>query len=241
MDDFLVSVPDEDQAISLVKDTTEVCSRGGFKLTKWVSNSTKVLESVPGDERAKGHRDLCLDELPSDRALGVVWDTHSDSLGFSITERTLPATRRSMLSIISSVFDPLGLAAPFILVAKILLQDLSRQQVDWDDELSNDHLQRWNRWLADLPKLDQLKSARCLKPSDFGEVVCTQLHYFSDASELGYGIVAYVRYTNSRGQIHVQLLLSKARVSPLKKTTIPRLELTAAMVAVKMHLDFRTS
>jgi hypothetical protein len=72
-------------------------------------------------------------------------------------------------------------------------------------------------------------------PPGFGEVVCSQLHYFADARELGYGVAVYVRYTNSEGQVHIQLLISKARVSPLKTTTISRLELTATMVSVKMN------
>ena len=144
-------------------------------------------------------------------------------------------TRRNILSVVCSIFDPLGLAAPYILPAKILLHDICRNKSEWDAEISGTDLRRWQQWLYDLPKLKELFIDRCLKPIDFGAVSCIQLHYFADASEQGYGIVVYIRFTNTEGRVHCQLLLSKARVAPSKKTTIPRMELTTATIAVKIH------
>ena len=75
---------------------------------------------------------------------------------------------------------------------------------------------------------------RCLKPAGFGKVTSAQMHHFADASEKGYGVVTYLRIKNEKGTIHCSFIIGKSRVSPLKQTTILRLELTAAAVAVKM-------
>ncbi|XP_070556473.1 uncharacterized protein [Ptychodera flava] len=146
-----------------------------------------------------------------------------------------PATRRGILSIISSVYDPIGLAAPFILPARILLQDLCRRGIGWDAKIKEDDQKKWLRWLSDLPKLENVSTQRCYKPADFGEVKVREIHHFSDASEYGYGVALYIRLINEDGRIHCAFLMGKARVAPLKKITIPRLELTAATVAVRMN------
>ena len=213
----------EHEAIDIINDVTEVCRRGGFHLTSWLTNDSEVLASIPNDERAKVIKDLTFDKLPITRALGVSWNVADDYFTFKferINEESV--TRRSVLSTVSSLYDPLGFCSPFTLQAKILMQDLCRQNLSWNSHLKDDELHRWNKWLTDLPSLHNLKFPRCVVPVDFGSIACAQLHYFSDACEL----------------IHAQLLFSKARVTPLKKTTIPRTELTAAMVAVKLHRKF---
>jgi hypothetical protein len=94
----------------------------------------------------------------------------------------------------------------------------------------------WCHWLNELPKLVHFSVPRCLKPAYFGDAVSVQLHHFSDASESGYGVTSYIRFMNDKEHIHCTLLFSRSRVAPLKKTTIPRMELTAATVAVRMSL-----
>ena len=85
---------------------------------------------------------------------------------------------------------------------------------------------------------------RCFKPTDIGELKSIQLHHFSDASTAGYGQCSYIRLLNVQEQVHCELVMAKSRVSPLKGITIPRLELTAALVSVKVstilhkELDF---
>ncbi|XP_006817017.1 uncharacterized protein LOC102807396 [Saccoglossus kowalevskii] len=126
VDDCLKSCRTETEAISLVQNLISICQLGGFNLTKWISNSYTVLETVPVEKRAKDVKQLQLgcDDLPTQRALGVYWAVESDVLGFNIDIQNRPSTRRGILSVISSIYDPLGLAAPFILPGKIILQDL---------------------------------------------------------------------------------------------------------------------
>ncbi len=93
---------------------------------------------------------------------------------------------------------------------------------------------RWERWLRDLCLLARLKIPRCYKPKNFGNVVSAELHNFSDASKDGYGQCSYLRLTDDQNEIHCSLVMAKSRVAPMKMTTIPRLELTAALVSAKV-------
>ena len=205
-------------------------------MAKFVSNSKNVLESIPEEVRAPEVRSLELgsDYYPVERALGVQWAIESDMFGFRIVIKDQPLTRRGILSTISSVYDPLGIAAPFLLVGKKILQDLCRTKLGWDDEICEEFRVRWERWRGQLPALERFSMERCLKPNNFGVVVSRQIHSFSDASSTGYGQVSYLRMENERGDVHCAFLIGKARVAPVKTMTIPRLELTAATVSVRV-------
>ena len=178
--------------------------------------------------------ELGSDYYPVERALGVQWAIESDTFGFRIVIKDQPLTRRGILSTISSVYDPLGIAAPFLLVGKKILQDLCRTKLGWDDEICEEFRVRWERWRGQLPALERFSMERCLKPNNFGVVVSRQIHSFSDASSTGYGQVSYLRIENERGDVHCAFLIGKARVAPVKTMTIPRLELTAATVSVRV-------
>ncbi|XP_078344097.1 uncharacterized protein LOC144629756 [Oculina patagonica] len=241
VDDCLKSLPSVDEASQHASDLRSMLSRGGFRLTKWISNSRQVLETIPEAERAKEVKalDLSKDDLPVERALGVKWCVETDTFGFKVEVKHKPPTRRGILSVVSSVYDPLGLVAPFVLPAKRLLQDLCRIKLEWDDPIPSEPKVRWERWMADLPKLSQFSVERCVKPAGFGVISSSQLHHFSDASEAGFGSVSYLRLTNEQGDVHCSFLCSKSRVAPIKSITIPRLELSAATVSVKQDKVLR--
>lgn len=117
-----------EDAVNMANDLSELLAKGGFRLTKWVSNKKEVIQSIPENERAASVLDLDLskDELPVERTLGVQWCVETDAFNFKIAPKEKPLTRRGILSVTSPVYDPLGLVAPAILHAKTLLQDLSR-------------------------------------------------------------------------------------------------------------------
>lgn len=236
VDDCLVATASEKEAVRLFHDLVSLCSKGGFKLTKWMSNRRAVLDAIPEEQRAKDMKDLDLnyDVLPVERVLGVQWCIQSDAFKFKIIVQERPATRRGILSIVSSIYDPLGILSPVVLVAKIILQQLCKKGLGWDDPIPSAAAQEWIRWLEDLSQLEQFHVTRCLKPSDFGEVIMAQLHHFTDASEEGYGVVTYLLLQNARLQLHSAFIMGKSRVAPLKPITIPRMELTAATMASRM-------
>lgn len=237
VDDCLRSVSSEGTAVELIEGLRQSCKKGGFRLTKFTSNRRAVLESIPMDERSKEVKSIALDcdSLPVERALGIQWCIQSDSLGFRIVVNSKPFTRRGVLSTVSSIFDPLGFIAPFTLLAKKLLQDLCRNEhLDWDDDIPENYRSKWQRWYAELPMLEQFHVNRCHKPPDFGTVVSRQLHLFSDASMMGYGCVAYLRLQDESNRIHCSFLMGKSGLAPTKVVTVPRLELTAATVSVRV-------
>ncbi|XP_069134375.1 uncharacterized protein [Argopecten irradians] len=236
VEDGLTSVETEDEAIQLVNDAQDLCANGGLRLHKFLSNNKRVVQAVPVSERAVGvSLDLTLDPLPVERALGVQWCVECDTFKFQISVRNEVPTRRTMLSIVASVFDPLGFLSPFTLRGKQILQEMCRNGVGWDDPLPNCSQPQWEAWIKDIQNLSQVNIPRCLKPSWFGIPTVVELHHFSDASSIGYGQCSYVRLVNNT-EVHCALVASKARVTPVKVVTIPRLELTAAVLSVKMSI-----
>ena len=235
VDDGLTSVESVHDAVTLIRNTKEMCRRGGFKLHKFTSSHKEVIEAIPIEDRAEGIQSIDLDKeaIPMERALGVQWCVEKDSFQFRIVLKDRPCTRRGILSTVSSIYDPLGFVAPVLMEGKKILQELCREKADWDDPVPENIKTRWERWRAELPSLEELSIPRCYKPSDFGRIANAQLHHFSDASTQGYGQCSYLRLVNDEGNIHCSFVIGKARVAPLKPVTVPRLELTAAVVSVK--------
>ena len=156
------------------------------------------------------------DVLPVQRSLGTYWCIETDTIGFHIELKDKPLTHRGILSTMSSVYDPLGIVAPVISVGKQLLQELCHDNMEWDDPVpSHVHSQR-EKWRSKLPLLEKITIARCVKPPSFGEPVVTELHSFSDASDVGLGQVTYLPLVNNLNQVHVSFLMGKAIVAPLK-------------------------
>lgn len=87
--------------------------------------------------------------------------------------------------------------------------------------------------MLDLKKLADVKIGHCYLPTAFQTVKKYELHHFSDASVAGYGVCTYLRAISESGQIHCSFVFAKSRVAPTKVTTVPRLELSAAVVAVR--------
>ena len=185
VDDCLKSLPSVRGAIKHVSNLRSLLERDGFQLTKWISGSREVLESIPKTECTQEIKklDLQKDELSVERALGVQWIVEADKFGFDVGIKTRPPTRRGILSVVGSVFDPFGFVMPFVLPAKKILQDLCRLKLGWDDEIPYEQGLHWQKWLADVPKLSEFTVDRCFKPANFGDISSSQLHHFSDASE----------------------------------------------------------
>ena len=236
VDDCLKSVDTPESAIPLAKNVRELLARRGFRLTKFVSNSPELLNTIPKEEWGKSFTtlDVSLDKLPTEHALGMLWDIETDSFLFDVQVAEKPKTKRGVLSILSTVYDSLGCVGPFVLQARRLFQQLCRLQKDWDEPLPKELEQQWGRWLNDLPVIKNFKIPRCLVPHD-KPLKSAQLHHFSDASEYGYGAVAYLFMTFADGTVSTQLMMAKSRLAPLKGSIIPRLELAGALKVVRLN------
>lgn len=236
VDDGVTSVPNTETGIKLAAEARELCAKGGLRLHKFMSNDRKVVESIPTLERATEVTDLDLefDQLPLERTLGICWCVETDTFRFNITLKHKPETRRGILSTVCSVFDPLGLISPLVLTGRQILQELCRMKLGWDDPISDELQVRWDSWQQEMLNLDGMSIDRCYKPKNFGDVVTVEMHHFADASTTGYGACSYLRQVNTSGHVHSALVMSKARVTPTKVMTMPRLELSAALLAVRV-------
>lgn len=155
VDDCLRSVPKEEGAIALLKGLRDACAEGGFRLTKWITNSQTVLASIPDEDKAKPmkERDLDCDKLSVERALGIRWNLETDTFTCQINVKNQPHTRRGLLSMVSSLYDPLGFLSPFVLKAKLILQELDRIKHGWDESIPEHLSNTWQKLVADLNQL----------------------------------------------------------------------------------------
>jgi len=240
VDDGLDSCKTQEEAIKLIADAQELCQRGGLRLHKFVSNSREVMDAIEPSERSKSlvDVDLTCGHLPVETALGIHWLTEEDAFSVVYQSKDSSPTRRGILSAIASTYDPLGFVAPFVLNGKLLLQQMCKAGIGWDDQLPSDLLPQWEAWRTDCPNLEQVKIPRCYQPTDLGAVRRVELHHFSDASYRGYGQCSYLRFVG-QDRAHCALICGKARVAPLNIATIPRLELTAALVSALIARTLR--
>ena len=211
VDDCLKSVPTSEEAILLAEQLKELVAQGGFNLTKWTSNSRDVLEHIPLEDRSKKVKERVLDAPLEDRALGVYWNVEEDELGFKVQDMAKPLTKRGILSMLSSVYDPLGIASPFVLGARKVMQELCRTKLGWDDQVPPVYQQQWCRWTQGLREMAKIRVPRCLQPAGAIE---RQLHHFADASETAYGVVSYLRIQSDDGCVASTLVMAKSRLAP---------------------------
>ncbi|GFT44617.1 integrase catalytic domain-containing protein [Trichonephila clavipes] len=171
------------------------------------------------------------------KVLGLSWNTNEDYLTTD-TKSLLEFvsldknTKRFILQAVRKIFDPLELISRFTVRMKCLLQDLWKEEIQWDDPLPTHMEKKWKKWYEELPHLRNLKIPRLVLDSTLLEDD-VELHSFCDASKKAYGAAIYLR-TKSRNGISVKLVTSKSRVAPLNCVTLPRLELLGALVAARL-------
>ncbi|GFX22898.1 integrase_H2C2 domain-containing protein [Trichonephila clavipes] len=164
------------------------------------------------------------------KVLGVYWNPKHDCFSFRVKiDLHKLNTKRDVLSTIARIYDPLGLLGPVVAKAKIFLQKLWMLKIDWTDLLPDTINREWRQFVESLQVVNDIN--RCIVVEQ-PEVI--ELHGFSDASQSAYGAVVYCKSITSDGKMLVHLIASKSRVSPTKPTTIPRLELCAAVLLAKL-------
>ncbi|XP_045023214.1 uncharacterized protein LOC123467324 [Daphnia magna] len=231
VDNYLDCTETEEEAITLRQEVSALLKLGGFNMVQWLSSSRSVLATVDKNDLSRS-LDLDADRLPIERTLGMLWDCQADIFIFKTSTRTAIKTKREVLQEISSIYDPMGFLSPVIMVAKILMQDVWRAGINWDDTLPPNLLSVWKAWATELEFIARLKIPRCFrkhrKPLEY------ELHVFTDASEAGFGACIYIRAKYSEENFALNLFLAKARVAPLRQLSIPRLELQAAVLGARL-------
>ena len=145
VDDCLICADSETELVKLKKVLCDLLQSVGFRLTKWMSNSKMVLSSIPPDEYAKSIVNLSFQDLPTEKKLGLMWNTHTDCFKFDVHLLNLPVTRRGMLSCVSFLYGPMRLVSPILLPAEQLLQELCRRKLGRDEEVDDDLSHSWRQ------------------------------------------------------------------------------------------------
>ncbi|XP_065091343.1 uncharacterized protein LOC135712305 [Ochlerotatus camptorhynchus] len=243
VDDYLDSVDTVDEAVQLVDEVRTIHAKGGFEIRHWLSNSSDVIDRIGACSEGIS-KCFVMDKCSStERVLGMAWQPTEDVFSFSIQLRenlqplmtgdTIP-TKREALSLVMSVFDPLGLLAVVLVHGKVLLQDIWRAGVDWDEFIPADTFGRWKTWIQILRQLNEVKIPRCYFPGYGPQAYDSlELHIFVDASEAAYAACAYFRVLD-HGIVRCCLVSAKTKVAPLKPLSIPRLELQAAVMGARL-------
>lgn len=238
VDDICVGGDTIDEVIALQTDLINVLQRAGMSLKKWSSNTAVVLDRVLPEDRAGGMLSFDDDTCSGSKVLGLQWSQRDDTFLYVVQPERLVSTKRGMLSLIAGIFDPLGLLAPVIFFAKQLMQRVWQSGISWDDPLPPEIVEVWTRFVADLPVLQQVTVPRFIGTQlGVQGVLCG----FCDASEKGYSAVVYLRLPNQSGPPLVSLLGAKTKTAPLKASTIPRLELCAAVLLARWMVRIKTA
>lgn len=222
VDDCFTGADNVPEATKLCQDLDALLRSGGFELAKWATNNPDVLQALRSGEDI-----VELSDDQESKVLGLRWVTAHDELTFRVVKPgiSLQPSKREVLSEIAKLYNPNGFLSPIIINAKIIMQDLWRLGIGWDEAIPAPVRDRWNKFHQSLDQLSQVRLPRWLGIS---EGIQIQLHGFADASAKAYGAAIYVRTTNAVGISQCHLAASKSRVASLAALTIPRMELAAA-------------
>ena len=257
-DDLSCGAVNTTKAFEIYQLSKEIMLRGGFKLRKWNSNDKGLLDQINAIEHAgkNNTKDFHTTSVmendetysqfavgnPSSsgrgKVLGITWDSNSDKFIFDLKDiiqfaRSLPPTKRSILKLAAKIFDPLGCLCVFVINLKVFFQHLCFTKLGWDQELVGPERKKFDQLILELEGLESIQIDRCLFQK--GKTVeRVEIHGFSDASERAHGCVVYMRIVYVTGEIDVRFLAAKSKVNPIKKQSIPRLELLGACLLTNL-------
>ncbi|GBM74810.1 hypothetical protein AVEN_141729-1 [Araneus ventricosus] len=140
----------------------------------------------------------------------------------------------SLLSTVARVFDPLGFISPFVVRVKKLVQEIWERGVDWDSKLPDDLRIKWEKWCCETGYLSDMRINRCYFSNWDKDAGGIEMHIFCDSSQVAYGAVAYFWWETPSGEVGVRFVMAMSRLAPLKKLSLPRLELMGALVGAKL-------
>ena len=243
MDDFLESCETKEEASSRVQQVIEINKHANWEMHGWACNDASVLSNLHADSNDK--QSINFEEKDSiEKILGLRLVNSSDELIFNINIDKIiqdlrtgvkKPTKREFLKIIMSIFDPLGFLTPFTVESKLIMQSVWSSKIGWDEMLQDTEFLQWKQWLCNLDRIKSCRIPRCYQLHNC-QVKSAELHTFCDASSKAYASVAYWRFCLRDGSYHVALIMAKSRIAQMKElvTTIPRLELQAAVLAIRV-------
>jgi len=232
VDDYLSGTPSVEEAQKIRVELCDLLKIAGMTLRKWRSSDQSLIKTIPTDLIETENLLISPSDKPI-KALGLHWDVSQDSFNIATPKVTdQQVTKRTIASNLGKVYDILGFFSPVTITGKILLKQLWQLQLGWDATPPSQISETWKGWLAQLEVLASHPIPR--RYSLRNDVAQQSLHGFADASQDAYGAVIYLKITHSDDTATTSIVMSKARVVPLKGLTIPRAELTAAHMMAKL-------
>lgn len=228
VDDWITGADTDNEILNMMTQADKIMRQGGFILTKWSSSCKDEREEMV--KAFEGTKDQ-----NTTKVLGMSWNTGEDSFIFT----TVPApetclfTKRMVLSTIARLFDPIGLLTPFSITLKIIFQDAWKNGYDWDATLPEEKQTALKKWMDDLKLIRNWKIPRCISLDSWKDSGEKELLIFSDASEKAYGCCIYLKSSGGERET-VCLVMSRVKVAPLKRISLPRLELLAALLGARL-------
>ena len=200
-------------------------------LRQFISDSEGALksqqDSITHDDGSESYAKTTLGSeitLGAEKVLGLAWDIERDKIKFDFgsvidAARKLKPTKRNVLSVLSRIFDPLGIISPVLVSMKLLFQELCSENYDWDDSLPEAKREKWDAWLKELANVECIEIDRCLYQNPSENIVEYQLHGFADASNKAYCAAVYLLCRTENG-VYARIIASKSRVSLLKRLSL---------------------
>ena len=187
IDDILACVRNALEGHQVKRDLIAIAGSLGMRIHKWASNCPELMAPEDRDMEYLEFRDQDPEKEES-QALGLLWKLREDVLTFKERSNTPKEwTLRGVLSLLNSQFDPLGLVLPFVMTGRMLFTRTRQTHKEWDSELDEQERKEWQKWAEQIPMMTQVSVRRWTRLEEG-----SQLHVFGDASNDGYGCVAYL-------------------------------------------------
>ncbi|UYV74002.1 hypothetical protein LAZ67_11001790 [Cordylochernes scorpioides] len=239
VDDLLTGADTVEEAQVLIRQIIALLAEGGFPIRKWVSNSPKILDFLPKDQKGI-NQSFDFKDLPSVKLLGILWDPTLDSFTIRVRPPDIQVnSKRSLLSLIARIYDPLGWMAPLVIIFKIMLQKLWAKGCNWDERLPECIQRQWTGIEGDINQLNKISIPRYIPCRN--SFLTLELHGFCDSSEKAYAAVICVKFCKHDGSIDISLIASKTKVAPIKALSLPRLELCSALLLANLFVAVKES
>ncbi|XP_067620031.1 uncharacterized protein [Eurosta solidaginis] len=228
VDNLMTGAATIEEVVAIKNEVIDLLAGGGFPLRKFASNHHNIIADIPDADRVVN---VNIGGVSYIKALGLKWSPQDDNFLFSYSSLDPPSSKiskRTILSRIARLFDPLGLLNPIVVTCKLLMQQLWKLKLSWDESVPMQIYTQWTDKCHQITSISNLKIPR-LVHFDFE----AQLHAFSDASTKAYGACIYA-VSRYEGTMYTSLICAKSRVAPTKEMTLPKLELCAAVLLTEL-------
>ena len=229
VDDLIMGSSARENCVTEIKDAIEIMKSACMALTKWTTSSLQLAE------RLKQELKIEAQHTGTTKVLGLPWNLDTDEFELPIAalnSETMHFTKRAVLSYVSQIFDPLGFAAPIVTSFKIFLKVLWTKGYDWDEVLPPEETESFKKLTQSFAQLQKISIPRSYQINN--EQLLHALHLFCDASEQAYAACVYIQFSSPDGNLTSSFVISKTRLAPVKRVTLPRLELLACFLGVKL-------